>query len=303
MLLAYAKMYPTLPLHPKTRSYARGKLFWQCLNDANWLVYTSQAYDCVYDWLSKKDRNTIEKQLLRPMALFLSKGNPQFFNRIHNHSTWGNVAVGMAALAMKDKELLDIALYGLKEDNIKEGMKDDDGGFIKVKGQKAGFFANLENPFSPDGYYTEGPYYQRYAMYPFLIFAMALQNTYPEYKVFSYKDSVLIKGVRALINLSNEKGDFFPINDAQKGMSYFARELVTAVDVGYYFGSKNKELLSIAQKQNKVILNESGLEVASDIKKGKAKEYVKKSIELRDGKDGKQGGIGILRNNGLELAF
>lgn len=92
MLLAYAKMYPTLPLHPKTRSYARGKLFWQCLNDANWLVYTSQAYDCVYDWLSKKDRNTIEKQLLRPMALFLSKGNPQFFNRIHNHSTWGNVA-------------------------------------------------------------------------------------------------------------------------------------------------------------------------------------------------------------------
>mgnify|MGYP001819469837 FL=1 len=52
MLFAYAKQYPTLPKHPKPRSYARGKLFWQCLNDSNWLVYTSQAYDCIYDFLS-----------------------------------------------------------------------------------------------------------------------------------------------------------------------------------------------------------------------------------------------------------
>ena len=51
MLMAYAKLYPTLPVHPQTRSYARGKLFWQCLNDSNWLVYTAQAYDCVYEWL------------------------------------------------------------------------------------------------------------------------------------------------------------------------------------------------------------------------------------------------------------
>ena len=35
MLLAYAKLYPTLPLHPQTRSYARGKLFWQTLNDSD----------------------------------------------------------------------------------------------------------------------------------------------------------------------------------------------------------------------------------------------------------------------------
>ena len=39
MLFEYAEMYPKLPLHPKERSYARGKLFWQCLNDANWLLY------------------------------------------------------------------------------------------------------------------------------------------------------------------------------------------------------------------------------------------------------------------------
>ena len=36
MLMQYEAMYKTLPIHPKTRSYARGKLFWQCLNDSNW---------------------------------------------------------------------------------------------------------------------------------------------------------------------------------------------------------------------------------------------------------------------------
>lgn len=41
VLLAYAKLYPKLGLHPTKRSYATGKLFWQCLNDANWLVYVS----------------------------------------------------------------------------------------------------------------------------------------------------------------------------------------------------------------------------------------------------------------------
>ena len=29
MLMQYEALYKTLPLHPKTRSYARGKLFWQ----------------------------------------------------------------------------------------------------------------------------------------------------------------------------------------------------------------------------------------------------------------------------------
>ena len=39
--MAYAQLYPTLSLHPTNRSYATGKIFWQCLNDSNWLVYCS----------------------------------------------------------------------------------------------------------------------------------------------------------------------------------------------------------------------------------------------------------------------
>ncbi len=297
MLMTYADLFPTLDLHPATRSYARGKLFWQCLNDANWLVYTSQAYDCIHDFLNQSQREKLENSLFRPYADFLSTGNPRFFNRIHNHSTWGNAAVGMIGLVMNDDELIERALYGLKSDDIDVTEKDDDGGFIKMPGQtKSGFLANLEHPFSPDGYYTEGPYYQRYAMYPFMVFAQGLQNVKPELGIFAYKDSVLIKAVGALLNLTDQNGRFFPLNDAQKGMSYLSRELVSAVDIAYHFGGNNPELLSIANKQERVLLNDSGLSVAEALATGKEKPFVKTSIELKDGPDGNQGGIGILRS-------
>ncbi len=107
MLFQYEAMYKDLPLHPKERSYARGKLFWQCLNDANWLVYASQAYDAVYEFLSAGERERLEKNLFRPFADHCSVDSPQFFNRVHNHSTWGNAAVGMIGLAMNDDELVE----------------------------------------------------------------------------------------------------------------------------------------------------------------------------------------------------
>ncbi|MBT8316046.1 MAG: alginate lyase family protein [Lutibacter sp.] len=303
MLFEYAEMYPKLPVHPQTRSYARGKLFWQCLNDSNWLVYSSQAYDCIYNYLSEEERTVLESDLFRPFADFISKGNPQFFNRVHNHSTWGNVAVGMIALVMDDDSLLQKALYGLKTDNLQKGMKDNDGGFIQTEGQKVGFFANLDEPFSPDGYYTEGPYYQRYAMYPFLIFAEALHNNRPDLNIFQYKDSVLLKGVDALINLSDADGEFFTLNDAQKGMSYYSKSLVSSVDIAYHFGGNNPELLSIAEKQHKVTLDDAGFAVALGIKEGKAKPFDKKSIELSDGANGDEGAVGILRSGPMELVY
>ena len=130
MLMQYEEMYKTLPLHPKTRSYARGKLFWQCLNDSNWLVYVSQAYDCVYNYLSEEERNKLETNLFRPFADHISIGSPQFYQRVHNHSTWGNAAVGMIGLVMNDQELIDRALYGIKDLKLDTKEKDDDGGFL-----------------------------------------------------------------------------------------------------------------------------------------------------------------------------
>ncbi|WP_298495504.1 heparinase II/III family protein [uncultured Algibacter sp.] len=303
MLFEYAKQYPTLPVHPKTRSYARGKLFWQCLNDSNWLVYTSQAYDCIYNYLTEDERKTLETDLFRPFADHISKDNPQFFNRVHNHATWGNVAVGMIALVMDDDVLLDRALNGVKDDSYNPNEKDNDGGYIRKDGQKIGFYANVNEPFSPDGYFTEGPYYQRYASYPFLIFAQALENKKPEHKVFEFKDGVLLKSINALLNLSDADGEFFLLNDSQKGMSYFNSSLISTVDIGYHFGGNNPELLSIAKKQDEVTLDDAGLAVALGIKEGKEKPFVKKSIELSDGANGDEGAVGILRSDGLELVF
>lgn len=305
MLQAYAKMYPKLPLHPYKKSYARGKLFWQCLNDANWLVYASQAYDCIYNFLNNEERLYLEKNLFIPFANFLSIENPQFFNRIHNHSTWGNVAVGMIGLAMKNEDLIHKALYGLKNVQLSKDLKDNDGGSIIEKNQEAGFLANLKYPFSIDGYYTEGPYYQRYAMYPFMIFAQALANTKPELNVFEQKNSVLIKAVYALLNLTDVDGEFYPINDAQKGMSMHARSVIPAVDIAYYYGNKDPQLLSIAEQQGQVLLNKAGLSVAIGLREQKQRPFYKTSVAYTDGADGDEGGVSVLRSqkDSVELVY
>src|SRR5688500_4222651 len=49
MLEKYAVLYPTLGAHPLNKNQSAGKLFHQSLNDANWLVASSIAYDCIYD--------------------------------------------------------------------------------------------------------------------------------------------------------------------------------------------------------------------------------------------------------------
>ncbi len=298
MLLEYAEMYPTLPIHPTDRSYATGKIFWQCLNDANWLVYVSQAYDAIYDFCTKEERAKLEKDLFRPYADFISTGNPRFFNRIHNHSTWGNAAVGMIGLVMDDQELVDRALYGLNIASNKKNERDNDGGLIRPDEQKkAGFLAQLEGSFSPDGYFTEGPYYLRYAIFPFLQFGKALANNRPELGILDYRNGILKKAVYALLYQTDKNGLFFPINDSQKGMSWNAREVIMAVDLAYQHYGEDPMLLSIAEKQGKVILDEAGFMVARDLAKGLAKPMKQRSIAYKDGADGKQGGVAILRNN------
>lgn len=305
MLLQYEAMYKDLPVHPKTRSYARGKLFWQCLNDSVWLFNMAQAYDAIYEWLPQEERSRLNENLFHPFADFLSLENPQFFKRVHNHSTWGVTAVGMIGLVMGDDELVQRALYGIPDVPLESGLKDNDGGLLTKEGQGEGFLANLEQPFSPDGYYTEGPYYQRYAMSPFLGFAVAMHNARPELGILEFEDGMLLKGVHALLNLSDADGEFFPLNDGQKGMSYYSRSLVSAVDIAYYYGNRDPGLLSVAQKQGQVLLDQAGLSVAMGIRDAKAQPFVKGSLNLRDGAAGDEGGVAVLRygNEDLTLVF
>ena len=304
MLLEYANIFSTFDKHPATRSYARGKFFWQCLNDANWLVYTSQGYDCIYDWLDEETVEKLNTELFRPYADYISVENPRFHNRLHNHSTWANAGVGMIGLVMDDEELIDRALYAFDVASSNELSEDNDGGSLNLKGYKeGGFLAQIDHSFSPDGYYTEGPYYQRYAMYPFLVFAQALAIKKPEFDIFNYRDGLLLKAVYTLINQTNAQGEFFPINDAQKGMSLMSRELVFAVSMAYHFGGNDSSLLSIIKDQGRVPLNDSGLTAAKAIADGKATAYNYESVEISDGPQGDEGAIGILRADDMTLVM
>ncbi len=296
VLMAYAELYPTFERHPADRSYAPGKFFWQCLNDANWLVYVSQAYDCIYEWLPAEERAYLENDLFRPHADYLSVGNPRFFNRIHNHSTWACAAVGMIGLVMDDEELVQRALLGLQNTSIDADVRDNDGGFITQHGQgEAGFLAQLDQAIAPGGYFSEGPYYHRYAIYPYLVFAQALANQRPDLDIFAYRDSILNKSIHALLQQTDAQGLFFPINDAQKGMSYHSRELITAVDLIYYYCGKDGTLLSVAAEQDRVLLDAAGFAVASDLMRVRLGPFTQSSQEFRDGVNGDQGALGILR--------
>lgn len=86
-----------------------------------WLVYTSQAYDCVYDYLTKQERDYIEKGLFRPMVKFLAVDNEKTFTRIHNHGTWSVAAVGMISYVMGDLKMVEKAISGV-DGYVKSGF-------------------------------------------------------------------------------------------------------------------------------------------------------------------------------------
>ncbi|MBQ9549005.1 MAG: alginate lyase family protein [Bacteroidales bacterium] len=289
ILLAYARLYPTLGYHPVVLSPVPGRLFWQTLNESVWLVHTAMAYDCLYDFLSSSDRKTLEKNLFRPMAAFIMDGtadnhaNRETFNKMHNHGTWAVSAVGMIGLVMGDDELVRQALYG----------SEPGGGFLR----------QMDELFSPDGYFTEGAYYQRYALWPFVLFAQCLDHARPGLRVFERRDGILCKAVDTLLQLAYG-GEFFHYNDAlEKG--YSAQELMYAVDIIYNVRPQEKQLLSIARDyQGRVLVSDAGFAVARDIAAGQAEPYVYRTRLLRDGRDGRDGALAVLRSReGSALTF
>jgi oligo-alginate lyase len=215
LLLAYAELYPTLSAHPARRNdQYYGKLFWQILNDTVWLVYSIQGYDAIIDSLSADERKRIEQGVFRPMVKFLTEESPLTIQRIHNHGTWALAAVGMTGYVLGDKDLVEKALYGLD------------------KSGNTGFMKQLDRLFSPDGYYEEGPYYQRYSLMPFLLFSRAVQRNEPERKIFEYRDGILLKAINTAIHLSyNNK--LFPINNSIKSKGLDTVELMHGVAIAY----------------------------------------------------------------------
>ncbi|HEX7903076.1 MAG TPA: alginate lyase family protein [Chitinophagaceae bacterium] len=280
MLLKYAALNPTLPQHPQATSSSPGHIFWQALNDANWLVYTGMAYDLIYNSLAVTERKIIEDGAFKPEVDFITKDLKNWFDLIHNHGVWACAGVGIVGIATNNKEYVDMALYGTEK-----------------KG-KSGFIAQMNGLFSPDGYYTEGPYYTRYAILPYYLFASALNHARPELKIFQQRNNILQKALLAGLQLTNIDGTFFPLNDAMKEKDYTSNELVTAVDLAWDVYGKDNGLLVVAKKQDRVLLNKSGVSIAAAINNSKdiPAYYPYRPVEYTDGVKGDEGGVSLLRN-------
>ena len=279
VLLQYAKLNPGLKQHPQATSSSPGRIFWQALNDANWLVYSSMAFDMVYHGINKTDRDIIINGAFKPEVTFITQDLKPWFNLIHNHAVWATAAVGMVGIATDNEEYIQLALKGSSGNG------------------SSGFYALMGQLFSPDGYYTEGPYYTRYALLPFMIFANALENKYPEQHLFQYRNAILEKAVNTALQHTNLDGMFFPMNDAIKDKDYTTSEMLMALNVATKAYGVKPAYLYVANKQGKVLLGKGGVQLAKAMLSPKAIPtwFPYSSIENTDGPTGKQGGLDILR--------
>ena len=284
-MLDYAEVYPQWDLHPAKKEQSPGRMFWQNLNESMFLLNISQTYSAIKETLSEDEREKIETDLLRNMADFLSVGAPETFNKVHNHGTWATAAVGLTGYAIGDEDYVEQALMGLD------------------KSGEAGFLKQMDVLFSPDGYYNEGPYYHRFALKPFVIFAQAVEKNNPEQKIFEKRDGILKKATYGLIHQAYG-GLFFPINDAIKEKGIRTDELVHAVAIVYDL-TGDTGLLSIAAEQDTFVLTPESRKVSQDLAAGKATPFDYKSMRMGDGQNGDQGALDILRAsadpNGLVL--
>ncbi len=274
-MLDYADVYPSWELHPAKKEQSPGRMFWQNLNESMFLLNVAQTYDAIKDTLTPERREKIETDLLRNMADFLSVGAPETFNKVHNHGTWATAAVGLTGYAIGDEDYVEQALLGLD------------------KSGEAGFLKQMDVLFSPDGYYNEGPYYHRFALKPFVIFAQAVETNNPERKIFEKRDGILKKAIYGLIHQAYG-GLFFPINDAIKEKGIKTDELLHGVAIAYDL-TGDTGLLSIAAEQDTFVLTPESRKLSNDLAAGKATPFDYKSMRMGDGENGDQGALDILR--------
>ncbi len=275
LMLSYADVYPEWGFHPAKKEQSPGRMFWQNLNESWWLLHVSQGYGAIKEAISEVDQEKIETNLLRNMAEFLSDGSPETFDKIHNHGTWATAAVGLTGYAIGDQDYVEQALLGLN------------------KSGETGFLKQMDSLFSPDGYYNEGPYYQRYALMPFVVFAQAVAKNNPEQNIFERRDGILKKAIYTTIQQSYG-GLFFPINDSLKDKGLATTELLYGVAIAYDL-TGDKGLLSIAQTQGKFVLTPESRKVAQDLWAGQAQPFEYATLRLRDGAAGTEGALDILR--------
>ena len=131
-LLAYAAIYPGLPF-----TNGSMKLFTvQSLDEAMWMVSIAQAYDLVAasGVFTPEQARRVEEDLLRASTACFKiedfEHDPRIRNmhfRCYNFQAWHVGAVGLAGLAIRDRDLVDWAInspYGLRH-LVAHDIRDD----------------------------------------------------------------------------------------------------------------------------------------------------------------------------------
>ena len=196
---------------------------------------------------------------------------------MHNFGTWMTAGTGMIGYVMDDREMIDKALKGSAKDG------------------KTGFLPQLDALFSPEGYYDEGPGYQRYAIYPFVTLAECINNNQPELHIFDYRGGILRKAVNTLLQCTYE-GDIFLMNDAI-AKDIHTYEILFSSNIAYKAAPKEKGMLGMVQRQGIVTLTDAGATAAKAIAEGEAKPFAFRSEVIKAGPDGNDGGLAIIRGN------
>lgn len=282
LLLGYSDIYEALPAHVSKDSNPPGKLFHQCLNEGMWLLYAADAYGNIKSELPATEREQIEQHLLRPMIDLLVVQNAHDFDVVHNHGIWSVAAAGIAGMVLEDEDLVAQALHG----NARDGVS-------------GGFLAQLDQLFSPDGYYLEGPYYHRFALRPMVLFAEALVNSGTRHDIYDYRDQIIRKAILCLQQVAFPDGRFLALNDSSKTMGLVdeGAMLGAAALLHRYQDSRLNPAVAglIRENVQRLPLSTGCVALAGFAETASLAPMARDSQFISDGSTGDAGGLAILR--------
>jgi len=278
LLNGYADIYPNLGRAVSKDSNAPGRLFHQTLNENMWLLYAVEGYHCIQPSLSAAECQKIENQLFRVMIDDALTLHAKDFDIVHNHGIWSVAAAAICGYVLGDQRLVDKALYGLKGDS-----------------ESGGFFAQLSQLFSPDGYYIEGPYYQRFALRPLLLLAEAIHRRQPELAIYQFRDQVVRKTCEALMQVAFPDGTLPALNDSSKTINLRDDGAVVAASICFSRYGGNPQWIAAAHWQDSLWVSAAGLALSNAAQHTPAQLMNWGSLTLSDGPQGQQGEVAILR--------
>jgi len=281
LLLAYAKIYAGLPFAVPYSKNPPGRLFHQIMNEHMWLLSTSAAWSAIRHLASDADRRAVETGLFEPLVQMFTVTYAHRFDILHNHGMWASASVGICGIACKREDWVQLALVGQHGDS-----------------QTAGFLAQLSTLFSISGYYKEGPYYQRFAIQPMLLFAEAYDRYNPAFKIYDFHHGVIKKGFYSALQASFPDGRLLPLDDCMKTTSITNVGYVMGTSLVYKHFGHDMVLLSLAKLHGKVWPDAGGVLVSKAVASTPqlTLPVLKDSVELSCGPEGNRGAVGILRH-------